>query len=89
MDQGKHREALDALNDGEALDPPNWTDTWGPLYQADCHARLGDEAPALTALSRLTGDYYPGLHGTPRGTKAEMADELRHRAAKARSGSND
>lgn len=45
---GEYRKALDDLNRGEAMDPQEWQSVgYGLLSQADCHARLGDEAAAL------------------------------------------
>lgn len=84
--QGRHREALADYAQAEALAPEQWVDFWGPLNQAESHARLGDEAAALAAMSRMKNDYYPGLDGTPRGYKPEIEAELRRRAAAARHG---
>src|SRR5579883_1938939 len=57
----------------------------GLLYRADCHARLGDEAAALAYCARLPDDFWtPGVYDAPAGSKAEIADELRRIAAKAR-----
>lgn len=58
---------------------------FGPLFRADCHARLGDEAAALADCETMPDDHWtPGLFGTPVGTKQEVAAELRRRAAAAR-----
>ena len=55
------------------------------LYQADCHARLGNEAAALACCARLRDDFWtPGMNNTPSGGKAEIAEKLRRVAADAR-----
>jgi tetratricopeptide (TPR) repeat protein len=85
-DLGRYREALDDLNRAEACDPQLWATGYGLLFRADCHARLGNEAAALADCARLSDDHWtPGMMGAPKGTKAEVAEELRRRAAAARS----
>jgi tetratricopeptide (TPR) repeat protein len=85
-DLGRYREALDDLNRAEACDPQLWATGYGLLFRADCHARLGDEAAALADCARLRDDHWtPGMMGAPKGTKAKVAEELRRRAAAARS----
>jgi hypothetical protein len=71
---------------GEALDPAQWQeDAFGLLFQADCHARLGNESAALAYCTRLPDDFWtPGLHGAPAGGKADIAEKLRSIAAEAR-----
>jgi hypothetical protein len=55
------------------------------LYQADAHARLGNEAAALACCARLPDDFWtPGMNNTPSGGKAEIAQKLRQIAADAR-----
>jgi tetratricopeptide (TPR) repeat protein len=84
---GEYEKALEDFNRGEAIDPEAWEKdiVFGLLYQADCHARLGDEAPALACCARLPDDFWtPGLDGAPSGGKAEIADKLRGIAADAR-----
>jgi tetratricopeptide (TPR) repeat protein len=84
---GEYEKALADFRCGEALDPKQWqNDAFGVYYQADVHARLGDEPTALACCARLPDDFWtPGIHGAPGGGKTEIADELRRRAAKARS----
>jgi hypothetical protein len=49
------------------------------------HARLGNEVAALACCAQLPDDFWtPGFEGAPGGGKAEIADELRRRAAQAR-----
>jgi tetratricopeptide (TPR) repeat protein len=83
---GDYQKALEDFERGESIDPIEWKDSaFGPLYQADTHARLGDEASALACCARLPDDFWtPGIHGTPGGGKAEIADKLRCIAADAR-----
>lgn len=84
---GEYEKALADFARGEAVDPEDWwSGGFGPLYQADVHARLGNEAQALACCARIP-DYFwtPGIDGTPGGGKAEIADALRRRAAEARS----
>ena len=85
MQLGRYREALAMLARGEAMDTPErWAGMWGPHYQATCHAHLGEEAEAMAACDKLEDDdWLPGLHGTPRGDKAEVRAELRRRARAA------
>jgi hypothetical protein len=55
------------------------------LYQADTHARLGNETAALACCARLPEDFWtPGIDGAPGGGKADIADALRRIAADAR-----
>jgi tetratricopeptide (TPR) repeat protein len=83
---GEHANALADFQRGEAIDPKEWEGALITLlYQADSHARLGDEASALDCCARLSDDVWtPGLDGAPAGGKAEIADELRRIAAAAR-----
>ena len=88
MELGRYREALKDYNRSEAMAPERWQDAWGPVYRADCHARLGDDTAALADCALLPEDgfIYPGLHGSPIGTKTEVIAEIRRRAAAARQG---
>jgi hypothetical protein len=55
------------------------------LFQADSHAQVGDEAKALDCCARLPNGFWtPGFDGAPGGGKAEIAEELRCIATKAR-----
>jgi tetratricopeptide (TPR) repeat protein len=83
---GQYEKAIEDFNRGEAIDPKEWRDgAFGPFFQADTHARLGNEAAALACCARLPDDFWtPGFKGAPGGGKAEIADELRRRAAQAR-----
>jgi len=85
-DLGDHKKALEDFARGEALDPAEWDGHQvGLLYQADSHARLGDEASALAYCARLQDDFWtPGLNGAPAGNKAEIAERLKEIAADAR-----
>ncbi len=83
---GDHQRALEDFERGESIDPVEWQGAaFGLLYQADTHARLGNEAAALRCCARLPDDFWtPGIHGAPGGGKAEIADTLRQIAADAR-----
>lgn len=84
---GEYERALADFQRGEAIDPKDWQEGgFGPLYQADVHARLGNEAEALACCARLPDDFWtPGVDGTPAGGKAQIADTLRRMATDARS----
>jgi tetratricopeptide (TPR) repeat protein len=82
---GRHDRALEDFNRAEALDLAEWASHWGPLYQADCHSRLGNEAEAIAACAKLKHDHWtPGLDGTPSGSKREVIAEVRRRLARLR-----
>lgn len=83
---GDYEKALADFSRGEALDPKQWEDdAFGIYYQADTHARLGNERAALAYCARLPEYFWtPGIHGAPAGSKTEIADELRRRAADAK-----
>jgi tetratricopeptide (TPR) repeat protein len=85
-DLGNHKKALEDFAQGEALDPEAWDGHQvGLLYQADSHAKLGDEASALAYCTRLQDDFWtPGLDGAPAGNKSEIAERLKEIAADAR-----
>ena len=84
---GHYRQALEDFDLGEALDPAGWPDLWGPLHQADCHSRLGNEAEAMAACRKLKDDHWtPGLDGTPAGGKDDVITEVRRRLAAYRAG---
>jgi tetratricopeptide (TPR) repeat protein len=82
---GEYIKALSDFDRAEALNPAQWDEVaFGLLYQADCHARLGDEASALACCARLPDDFWtPGLNGTPSGDKSQVAEQLRRIAADA------
>jgi tetratricopeptide (TPR) repeat protein len=81
---GRYREALDDFRRGEALKPQLWGEFGGPVYEAECHLRLGDARAALAACARIPeGHWSPGLWGAPRGSKAEIAAEIARRAGGA------
>ncbi len=84
---GEYEKALEDFDRGEAIDPKQWEEdvVFGLLYQADVHARLGNEAAALACCARLPDDFRtPGIRGAPGGGKADIADKLRRIAAEAR-----
>ncbi len=82
---GRYAEAVDDFNRSEALDTTAWKEAYGPLFRAECHARLGNEAAALADCAQLPPDHWtPGLHGAPAGTKAEVIAEIRSLAASAK-----
>jgi tetratricopeptide (TPR) repeat protein len=84
---GEYEKALADFDRAEAINARKWDEdiVFGLLYQADTHARLGNESTALTCCARLPGDFWtPGIDGTPGGGKAEIAEKLRSTAADAR-----
>jgi len=84
---GEYEKALEDFDRGEAINPEHWEKdiVFGLLYQADVHARLGNESAALAYSARLPNDFWtPGVYGAPGGGKAEIADALRRMAAEAR-----
>jgi tetratricopeptide (TPR) repeat protein len=84
---GHHQEALEDFDRAETIDPADWQHgiVFGLLYQADSHARLGNETAALNCCARLPDDFWtPGINGAPSGNKAEVAEKLRSIAATAR-----
>jgi tetratricopeptide (TPR) repeat protein len=82
---GQYAEARDDFARGEAIDPKQWEDdVFGLFYQADTHARLGDEIAALACCARLPDDFWtPGIFGAPGGDKADLANKLRSVAVAA------
>jgi tetratricopeptide (TPR) repeat protein len=83
---GQYERALEDFHAAEALDPAQWEeDAFSLLYEADVHARLGDEDKALACCARLPDDFWtPGLHDAPAGDKAAIAGRLRLIAGEAR-----
>jgi tetratricopeptide (TPR) repeat protein len=83
---GEYKKAAEDFASAQAIDPESWQrDGIGLLFQADAHARLGEEQQALDCCSRLPDDFWtPGIFGAPGGGKAEIAVELHRRAVKAR-----
>ena len=83
---GEYEKALEDFGRAEAVDPAQWVEAaFGLVSQADCHARLGNEAAALACCERLPDDFWTGsIEGAPRGSKAEIAQKLRQIAADAR-----
>jgi len=83
----QYEKSVQDFDTAETIDPKGWGEdvVFGLYFQADAHARLGNEAAALACCARLPDDFWtPGIHGAPRGGKAEVAEELRRMAAKAR-----
>ena len=77
MKLGRLRDAATDFSRAQAIDP-DWKVTWGLLYQAHCHALLGDERAALEACNALPEDHWsPGLHGAPGGNKEQVIDGIR------------
>lgn len=81
----RYPEAIKDFDEAEALDPEFWIGSFGPLYRADCHARLGNEEAALADCARLPEKHWtPGLDGTPKGDKQQVIAEIQRRAAAAK-----
>jgi tetratricopeptide (TPR) repeat protein len=83
---GEYEKALDDFDRSERMMPDEWQDLgFGLLFQADCHARLGDEDKALACCERLPDDFWtPGIFEAPGGDKTTVAPQLRLIAAEAR-----
>lgn len=82
---GRYAEAIEDFDRSEALDPIAWREAYGPLFRADCHARLGIEAAALADCDQLDSDHWtPGVHGAPAGTKAQVIAQVRRLAASSK-----
>ncbi len=83
---GEYAKALDDFDRSERMMPDEWQDLgFGLLFQADCHARLGDEDKALACCERLPVDFWtPGIFEAPGGDKTAVAPQLRLIAAEAR-----
>jgi len=79
---GEYERALQDYQRGEAINPTEWAEGYGLLFQADCHAQLGDEPGALACCARMPDDFWtPGMGGAPAGDKVAVADKLRIIAA--------
>jgi len=82
---GEYEAALRDYKHGDAMDPAAYEEGLTLLDQADCYARLGEEAEALACCARLPDDFWtPGPNDSPAGDKAAVADRLRVIAAEAR-----
>ena len=83
---GEYEKALEDFDRAEHIDPAQWVeDAFGLLVQADCHARLGNEAAAwLVARASMMIFGHLASKGLPGGGKAEIAETLRRMAADAR-----
>jgi tetratricopeptide (TPR) repeat protein len=83
---GEYEAALDDFERSERMIPEEWEDLgFGLLFQADCHARLGDEDKALACCDRLPEDFWtPGIFDAPGGDKTAVTPQLRLIAAEAR-----
>jgi tetratricopeptide (TPR) repeat protein len=83
---GEYETALGDFDRSERMMPDDWEELGvGLLFQADCHARLGDEDKALTCCDRLPDDFWtPGIFEAPGGDKTAVAAQLRLIAAEAR-----
>ena len=67
------------------MQPELWPYEFGPLFRADCYARLGNEAAALADCETLPNNHWtPASLVPPAETSRRVAAGLRHRAAAAR-----
>jgi tetratricopeptide (TPR) repeat protein len=80
---GEYEKAIEDYDRAEAINPAEWEDgVFGLFFQADTHARLGNESAALARCARLRDDFWtPGFNGAPGGGKSEIAEKLRQVAA--------
>jgi tetratricopeptide (TPR) repeat protein len=85
---GDYEGALTDLDRSEKMIPEEWEDLgFGLLYQADCHARLGELDKALGCCARLPADFWtPGIDGAPAGDPPAIAERVKVLAAEARGG---
>lgn len=84
-EMGRYDEAIAAFDESEAMDPKEWVDASGPLFRADCYARLGKVEEALADCAKLREDHWtPGVFGTPAGNKKEVTAEIRRMALTVR-----
>ena len=82
---GDYAAALCDYDRAAVLDREEWLGSPGPLFRADCHARLGNETAALADCALLPDNHWtPGLSGAPAGTKADVIAAVRYLAAVAR-----
>ena len=87
-DMNRYDEAIEDFNKSEAMNPEAWLGGFGPLFRADCHARLGNPEAALADCATLRDDHWtPGVSGTPAGDKAEVTAEIRRLATSIRNAS--
>jgi tetratricopeptide (TPR) repeat protein len=87
---GEYEKALEDYHAAEAMDPAQWEeDAFGLLFEADAHARLGDEEKALACCARLPEDFWtPGLNDAPAGDKVFVAERLKLIVAEVRRARN-
>ncbi len=83
---GQYQKAIEDFERGDAIDPAAWSANPIALaHQADCYARLGNEAKAIACAERLSDNaYVPGLGQPPAGYKHDILDGLHRIAARAR-----
>jgi tetratricopeptide (TPR) repeat protein len=78
---GRNQEAVNDFDRSQSIDPESWAGSFGPLFRADCHAKLGNLEAALADCAALRDDHWtPGVFGAPAGTKAEVTAEIRRLA---------
>ena len=82
---GEYEKAIEDYNRAEAINPAEWRENpFILLYQADAHARLGNEAAALACCARLPDDFWtPGMNNTPSGGKAHCRKAAERRGGRA------
>jgi tetratricopeptide (TPR) repeat protein len=81
---GRYLEAVADFNTSETLDRETWLGGFGPLFRAECHARLGNLDAALADCATLPDDHWtPGIHEAPAGNKRDVTTRIRWLAAAA------
>ena len=86
-DLGRYVEAVADFDKAFSLDEEKRLGSFGSLFRADCHARLGNEEAAVLDCADLPADHWtPGFMGLPGGSKEDVVAEFRRRAAAAREG---
>jgi len=75
--QGDIAAALKDFDRAEALDPADWSEAFGPVYRAQCHAHLGNLEAALRDCQSINDQHWtPGIHGMLPGNRAEITAQI-------------
>lgn len=84
---GDYQRAIEDLTHAREIDQWEWEHSFDPHFRADSLARLGRLDEALADCALIEEDHWmPGVLGLPAGNKQEFIEEIKRRAALARSG---